>query len=129
MARCRKVSLQAVAFGLLALVLGAYVSVCLSRSEGTGDPRVRPRQLGQPSGLPLPGRLSIAQFETKLFDFLNTRQYTKRGWLRDKGVRDTGPYVEGKYYGTHPAVRVYYSPGVVRWLIDGRAGKIRDGEM
>ena len=47
----------------------------------------------------------------------------------DKGVRDTGPYIDGKYYGTHPAVRVWYSPGVMRWLANGRQGPIPDGEV
>ena len=60
---------------------------------------------------------------------MNTRQYVKLGWLKDKEVRDTGPYIDGKYYGTHPAVRVYYSPGIMSWLMGGRTGKIADGEM
>ena len=65
------------------------------------------------SGLPLLSGLL-------LFAFLNARRYVELGWLRDKGVRDTGPYINGKYYGTHPAVRVYYSPGVMSWLMGGR---------
>lgn len=85
--------------------------------------------LGRPGDLPLPSRVSVPQFEAKLFEFLNARRYVQLGWLRDKRVRDTGPYIGGKYYGTHPAVRVYYSPGVMRWLIGGRVGKIPDGEM
>ncbi|WP_435020944.1 hypothetical protein TA3x_002104 [Tundrisphaera sp. TA3] len=84
---------------------------------------------GRPSGLPLPGSMPVAEFEAKLFPFLNDRQYEALGWVRDKGVRDTGPYIDGKYYGTHPAVRVFYSPGVIRWLENGRAGAIPDGEM
>ncbi len=47
----------------------------------------------------------------------------------DKTVRDTGPYLNGVYYGTHPAVRVFYSPGIMRWLVEGRKGPIPDGEM
>ena len=79
--------------------------------------------------MPLPGRVSLVQFERELFAFLNARRYVELGWLRDKRVRDTGPYLAGKSYGTHPAVRVYYSPGVIRWLKGGRAGAIPDGEM
>ncbi len=86
-------------------------------------------ELGRASALPLPSRGSAAAYEEKLFAFLNGREYVKLGWLRDKGIRDTGPFIQGKYYGTHPAVRVYYSPGVMRWLIGGRVGKIPDGEM
>jgi hypothetical protein len=84
---------------------------------------------GRPSPLPLPGRVSLSRFERELFEFLNARRYVELGWLRDKRVRDTGPYLAGKSYGTHPAVRVYYSPGVIRWLKGGRAGTIPDGEM
>src|SRR5258708_7827369 len=72
------------------------------------------------SGLPLPSRVPLAEYEKKLFAFLNARRYIALGWDRDVGVRDTGPYVNGKYYGTHPAVRVFYSPGVMRWLKGGR---------
>ena len=79
--------------------------------------------------MPLPSRGPVPQFEQKLFEFLNARGYVKLGWRRDKGVRDTGPYIGGKSYGTHPAVRVFYSPGVMRWLMNGRIGKIPDGEM
>ena len=63
------------------------------------------------SDLPLPSRVPLASYEAKLFAFLNARGYAALGWRRDKGVRDTGPYLDGKSYGTHPAVRVFYSPG------------------
>ena len=84
---------------------------------------------GRPSDLPAPSVVAVSAFEAKLFAFLNDRQYVELGWRRDKAVRDTGPFIQGKYYGTHPAVRVYYSPGVLRWLVGGRVGKIADGEM
>ena len=84
---------------------------------------------GRASGLPLPSNGSVAQYEGQLFKFLNTRRYAELGWLCDEEIRDTGPYQKGKYTGTHPAVRVYYSPGVMRWLKKGRVGKISDGEM
>jgi hypothetical protein len=85
--------------------------------------------LGRPSGLPLPSQSSVADYEALLFPFLNSFQYEKLGWLGDEEIRDTGPYTQGRYQGTHPAVRVYYSPGVIRWLKAGRVGKIPDGEM
>ena len=89
-----------------------------------------PIELGQPHALPLPSTMSVAQFEEQLFKFLNNRDYDKKlNWLKDKGIRDTGPYINGKYYGTHPAVRIYYSPGIIRWLMNGRVGTIPDGEM
>jgi hypothetical protein len=49
----------------------------------------------------------------------------------DKGVRDTGPFVGGESFGTHPSVRIYYSPEVMYWLTgdptDWPGGKI-DGK-
>lgn len=79
--------------------------------------------------LPRPSEMSVIEFEKLLFPFLREHKYAELGWVKDKSVRDTGPYIDGKYYGTHPAVRVYYSPGVMRWLTGGRKGPIPDGEM
>src|SRR3954447_25223806 len=115
----------ATAIGLLIMLLlcGLDLSRSAPRSQAGSVPRPsapRSPDLGRPSDLPPPSRLSVPQFESKLFEFLNARRYESLGWLRDKGVRDTGPYVDGKYYGTHPAVRVHYSPGVIRWLLGGR---------
>jgi hypothetical protein len=75
----------------------------------------------------LPARLPL--FQEQLTRFLRCRQYAKLGWAGDKGVRDTGPYVNGSYYGVHPAVKIFYSPQVIRWLKDGRKGAIPDGAM
>ncbi|MDQ3743922.1 MAG: cytochrome P460 family protein [Acidobacteriota bacterium] len=82
--------------------------------------------------LPLPSSFLPARlpaFQEQLTRFLQCRQYAKLGWAEDKGVRDTGPYVEQTYYGVHPAVKIYYSPQVVSWLKDGRKGVIPDGAM
>lgn len=86
-------------------------------------------ELGESASLPLPSTMSVAEYEAKLFPFLQERRYIELGWKTDKSVRDTGPFIDGKYYGTHPAVRVFYSPGVVQWLMNGRVGSIPDGEM
>ena len=88
-----------------------------------------PRELGKPSPLPLPSTMSTLEYEKLLFPFLQNAEYKKLGWLKDKGVRDTGPYIDKKSYGTHPSVRIYYSPGVIRWLMNDRQGDIPDGEM
>ena len=81
----------------------------------------------QPSGLPLPSSLPLVDYEKRLYAFLLARTYTKLGWAVDRGVRDTGPFIRGHYYGTHPAVRIYYSPRVMYWLTgnpdDWREGK------
>ena len=55
--------------------------------------------------------------------------YRRLGWCVDKYVRDTGPYVHGQYYGTHPAVRIYYSPEMMAWLRNGRRGVPADGAV
>lgn len=97
-------------------------------TENTGDAQTR-EDFGQPADLPLPSTLLVNDYEQELFSFLKQRDYIARNWLKDKSVRDTGPYINGVYYGTHPAVRVFYSPGIIRWLLGGRNGPIPDGEM
>ncbi len=55
--------------------------------------------------------------------------YRRLHWCVDKYVRDTGPYAHGTYYGTHPAVRIYYSPEMMAWLRNGRHGVPADGAV
>ncbi|HEX3468504.1 MAG TPA: hypothetical protein VHT05_10530 [Candidatus Elarobacter sp.] len=62
-------------------------------------------------------------------DSPNLYPYRRLGWCADKYVRDTGPYVHGQYYGTHPAVRIYYSPEMMAWLRNGRHGVPADGAV
>jgi len=81
------------------------------------------------SGLPLPSSMSPDAFHDKLLAFLQNTEYVKLRWCVDKGVRDTGPFVSGTYLGVHPAVRIYYSPGVMTWLVNGRIGNVPDGAM
>jgi hypothetical protein len=85
--------------------------------------------LGQPSPLPLPSTLPLAEYDAQLFKFLNERRYRDLGWRHDKHVRDTGPYINGVSYGTHPAVHIYYSPEIIEWLTDGKRTSIPDGAM
>ena len=91
--------------------------------------RPAPGPHGAPAGLPRPSAVSVDEFDAELFLFLNEREYVTRGWKVDKGVRDTGPHVDGTYYGTHPAVRVWYSPETIEWLEGGRRGPLPDGAM
>lgn len=82
--------------------------------------------------LPLPSTVPSGQFvdfEKQILAFLQRGDYKSLKWCVDKGVRDTGPFIQGVYYGTHPAVRIYYSPKVMQWLIGGRQGTIPDGAM
>jgi len=64
----------------------------------------------------LPPSKNTSAFETNLRAFLKERCYETLGWTHDPFVRDTGPYIQGDYYGTHPAVRVWYSPDVASWM-------------
>ena len=82
--------------------------------------------------LPLPSTFLPArmpQFQEQLARFLQCKQYAKPGWAEDKGIRDTGPFFNNNHYGVHPAVKIYYSPQVFRWLKDGRKGSIPDGAV
>ena len=87
------------------------------------------RDLGIIANLPRPSTMSIHAFEELLFEFVHERKYQTLGWSVDKSIRDTGPYIKGRAYGTHPAVRVYYSPEVVAWLMNQRRGMIPDGAV
>jgi len=80
------------------------------------------------SSLPLPSSMSPDDFHDKLLSFLQNTEYVKLKWCVDKGVRDTGPFVNS-YLGVHPAVRIYYSPAIMNWLVNGRIADIPDGAM
>ncbi len=110
-------------FAAAALLVG-HVSSC--PSEQIAD---APTDFGHPSPLPAPSTLPVAEFDRYLFDFLNHQEYRHLGWLKDKKVRDTGPYINGKEYGTHPAVKIYYSPEIIQWLTSGKKEAIPDGAM
>jgi hypothetical protein len=84
---------------------------------------------GQPPDLPLPSSLPLDDYEEQLYDFLFERAYVDLSWCVDRQVRDTGPFILESNYGTHPAVRIFYSPGVMTWLRNGREGEIPDGAM
>jgi mono/diheme cytochrome c family protein len=86
---------------------------------------------GARSGLPLPHELPLEDYERVLYRFLFTRAYAAPpySWDHDKAVRDTGPFIGGEYHGSHPAVRVYYSPEVMKWLKGDRKGEVADGGM
>lgn len=86
----------------------------------------------QSSPLPLPHTVvanGAAAYEEQIFQFLDSAKYKDLKWCSDKGVRDTGPFISSQYYGTHPAVRIFYSPEVITWLMGGRTGSIPDGAM
>lgn len=95
------------------------------------------RDRGQPAALPVPvandDPAAKNAYDEQLRTFLRDREYRKLGWVPDSRWRLTGPYVgpfgAGKSYGVHPAVRIWYSPEVVDWMCNGRAGELPDGAM
>ena len=101
---------------ILVLVIVGQLAGCAKQGSATTD-------LPQPSSLP------IQDYERILYRWLMDRTYAENGWAVDKHVRDTGPYIKNQYFGTHPAVRIYYSPEVMTWLNNGRKGELPDGAM
>ena len=88
--------------------IGGALAIAADAIPGTG---------AREHALPLPTSMIHTEYERLLFPFIRSRAYaTKLGWSVDKGIRDTGAYVKGVSYGTHPAVRCYYSPKVMYWL-------------
>jgi hypothetical protein len=71
-------------------------------------------------------KTQLDRYERDLAEYLSKlcHRDIAAGWKPDKRIRDTGPYVatfrEGKwsaaYYGTHPAVLVWYSRDMFAWL-------------
>jgi mono/diheme cytochrome c family protein len=104
------------------------VAVCLLALAA--DALADCRATGAEANVPRPSSIApeqLGDYEVQLLKWLQTGSYTK--WCGDKGVRDTGPWINDVYYGTHKAARIYYSPAVIRWLVHGRKGAIPDGAM
>jgi len=114
--------------GLVLILLGMVAPGCGS-SDSTPNGGFSQAQPFQPTRLPLPSQVPEPIYQAKLYAFLEGLDYRLAGWERDKGIRDTGPYKNGQYYGTHPAVRIYYSPEVMSWLKGDRQGEIPDGSV
>ena len=95
-----------------------------------------------------PSAFPLNVYEDKLIAFFGAmcHRNEKGGWVRDKSVRDTGPWIgtyaggqwSGRYFGTHSPVVIWYSPDMLAWLHanrpEGRAAPknpapIPDGAM
>ena len=86
----------------------------------SGHDLTSPCANGKESGLPLPSTFLPARlpaFQSQLKAFLVSGKYRNLSWCEDKGLRDTGPYVNHVGYGVHPTVKIYYSPAIVSWLL------------
>jgi len=82
--------------------------------------------------LPNPSQMKIQDYRSLLYDFLQGGCYKQ--WVSDREIRNTGPVLwDGKKlnnYGTHLAVKIYYSPEVWKWMKEkNRQGEIPTGSM
>lgn len=81
-----------------------------------------------PDTLPLPSSVGEQRYEALLNEYLRGGCY--RGWVHDREIRNTGPFIDGRNFGTHPAVRVYYSPRAWEWMTTKhRQGRIADNAI
>jgi len=120
---CKSVLLPAI----LALPFLAGVAVAQDSSVNP-CPHAQP----VPRELRIPQKLQAGEpveFEKQVLRYLSTLEYRKLGWCEDKWVRDTGPLINGANAIVHPPVRIFYSPEVSRWLLNGRKGAIPDGAV
>jgi len=78
-----------------------------------------------------PSALPLGQYEQTLGKYL--RNYCHRdadaGWVRDKSLRDTGPFIslfqdgewQGTDHGVHAPVVIWYSPEAAEWIRENRS--------
>lgn len=77
-----------------------------------------------PSGLPLD------KYEAVLSEFLGNycHRNAAAGWVRDKKLRNTGPFItshkdgewQGRAFGVHAPVVIWYSPEAIEWIRENR---------
>lgn len=108
----------------LALALVLLLAACTLLARGQAAPGAAGPDC--PTKLPLPTEVGAERYEALLYEWLDGRCY--EGWEHDREIRNTGPFIDNTNFGTHPAVRVYYSPEVWEWMTTGkREGEIEDG--
>ncbi len=117
---------------LLVLAFLSFGLLCtLATDEGVAGASAAATPQGpaaQCAQLPLPSAVGVVEYERRLIPWLKARCYQK--WVADREVRDTGPFVGGVYYGTHPAVKVFYSPEMWDWVKKkNRRGDAPDGAI
>ncbi|HEX8832480.1 MAG TPA: hypothetical protein VF705_14995, partial [Longimicrobium sp.] len=109
----------------LSIAMLAVVALCLMVGLLTPRTSLARGGIACPDSLELPSKVGEQAYEAKLNEFLRGGCY--RGWVHDREIRNTGPFIDGRNFGTHPAVRVYYSPRVWEWMtVKHRQGAIPD---
>ena len=122
-----------------AVTVGALIAG-MATGAAAQVPGACPAPQPVPGVLRIPDRLPPGEpkdFEKALLAYFTAKDsagayaypYRKLGWCEDKSIRDTGPFINNQYFGTHLAVRIYYSPEVIDWLKGGRQGAIPDGAV
>jgi hypothetical protein len=116
---------HAAAAAMLACLPVAAYAACPSRSETPLLP-TDPARCALLAQLLRGSKTQLDEYERNLADYLSNlcHRDLAAGWKPDKRMRDTGPYVAtftggkwtAKYYGTHMAVLVWYSPEMFAWL-------------
>jgi len=108
------------------------LAYALSQAKAQNISNPCPNAQPVPAELRLPANLPTGEpvaFEKQVLAYLSSLNYRKLGWCEDKWVRDTGPYMNQKDAIVHPPVRIFYSPEVSKWLLNGRGGEIPDGAV
>lgn len=83
-----------------------------------------------------PSAFRLDVYEGKLNQYLGAFCHRNEagGWVRDKRIRDAGPWIgtyqdgkwTGKYHGTHAPVLIWYSPDMIKWL---KANRPEEGKL
>jgi hypothetical protein len=118
--------------GFLLVCIAIFVAGPVVRGLTQSQPDPCARAQPVPPSLRLPAQLPPGDpiaFEHILLEYLSSYRYRDLGWCVDRSLRDTGPFLKGVSYGTHPTVRIYYSPEVMAWLRNGRSGVPADGAV
>jgi hypothetical protein len=113
---------------LLSALIVAAVFVCTALALPSPSGAAARGGGACPDSLPLPSAVGEQAYEPILNRFLEGRCY--RGWVHDREIRNTGPFIDGRNFGTHPAVRVYYSPRAWQWMTERhRQGRMADNAV
>jgi hypothetical protein len=112
--------------GLAALVVSSAIETQPGHAQSPAPAPVKRCEIAFP--LPHPSDIGTKKFEQLLYSFIDQGCY--RGWVADSQIRNTGPFLNGSSFGTHNAVKVFYSPEVWDWLKHkDRQGEIPDGAI
>jgi hypothetical protein len=101
-------------FILVFAVLAALVFNRANEAQTTPAAQATSKRCEMSFPLPNPSHIGATKFEKLLYLFLEQGCY--RSWVSDNSIRNTGPFINGASFGTHNAVKIFYSPEVWDWL-------------